>query len=420
MSLIVERAALPANPTELARRLAGRPGVVLARVAGGKQTVLACDPCAQSHSLDPEPALPRERRPLGQTPRWFGLVPYDALRALEGDLSSDRRAPAQLSQPFWLRYPAVARIGDAVEVIGESPGAVRDLLRNLSAPARASEVSLTLAEPAEPELEHLSRVRVALEHIARGEIYEVNLARRFSLRVRGFAWDLLAQIEGAGHMPHAFALDCDDLSVVAASPELCLSLDPGGRLLTSPIKGTRPRHEDPTEDARLAADLDRDPKERAELTMIVDVERNDLGRVAEVGSVRLCEPPRVVALPGIHHRVATVEAKLRPEVPRNELLLAMLPSGSVTGAPKRRAMQLIRELEPHRRGLYTGVVGLVSHDGGLELKMAIRTLSTHNGQGQYFTGGGIVADSIPQRELEETLWKAGRLLRLVTATSARN
>jgi anthranilate/para-aminobenzoate synthase component I len=314
----------------------------------------------------------------------------------------------------------VARIGETVEVIGESPGAVRDLLRNLAAPARASEVSLELAEPAEPELQHLVRVRAALEQIVRGEIYEVNLARRFSLRVRGLAWDLLAQLEGAGRMPHAFALESDDLSVVAASPELCLSLDAEGGLLTSPIKGTRPRHEDPTEDARLARDLDQDPKERAELTMIVDVERNDLGRVAEVGSVRLSVPPHVVALPGIHHRVATVEAKLRPELSRAELLSAVLPSGSVTGAPKRRAMQLIRELEPYRRGLYTGVVGFVAHDGGVELKMAIRTLSAVEGRGQYFTGGGIVADSVPEREVEETLWKAERLLRLLAATSARN
>jgi anthranilate/para-aminobenzoate synthase component I len=159
--------------------------------------------------------------------------------------------------------------------------------------------------------------------------------------------------------------------------------------------------------------LDADPKERAELTMILDVERNDLGRVARTGSVRVAEPPHVVRLPSVHHRLATLEAELRDGVSRAALLASFLPSGSVTGAPKRRAMQLIRELEPHRRGLYTGVFGCIGHDGGLELGMAIRTLVSRGGVGHYFTGGGIVADSVPEREVEETLWKAESVLALV-------
>jgi anthranilate/para-aminobenzoate synthase component I len=240
----------------------------------------------------------------------------------------------------------------------------------------------------------------------------VNLARRFSVVVQGSAIELLSAFERVGKVPHAFSLDYDELKVVAVSPELCLRLEPNGTLSTSPIKGTRPRHADPAEDARLARELDLDPKERAELTMIIDVERNDFGRIAELGSVRLSEPPHIVSLPGVHHRVASVEARVRPELRRAELLRAVLPSGSVTGAPKRRAMQLIRELEPHRRGLYTGAVGYVRHDGGLELKMAIRTLVARAGIGHYFSGGGIVADSVPEREVEETLWKAERLLAL--------
>jgi anthranilate/para-aminobenzoate synthase component I len=197
------------------------------------------------------------------------------------------------------------------------------------------------------------------------------------------------------------------------TPELCLRLEPDGRLSTRPIKGTRPRHPDAAEDARLARELDADPKERAELTMILDVERNDLGRIAEIGSVRLTEPPHVASLPGVHHRLATLEARQRRGVSRSEILATFLPSGSVTGAPKRRAMQLIAELEPHRRGLYTGVVGFVRHDGGLELSMAIRTVVAQNGVGHYFAGGGIVADSLPALEVEETLWKAQQVLRLL-------
>ncbi|MGC4088845.1 MAG: chorismate-binding protein [Polyangiaceae bacterium] len=238
-------------------------------------------------------------------------------------------------------------------------------------------------------------------------------ARRFELEVSGSAVDLLAAFERSGAMPHAFALDFQGTQVVAVTPELCLRLEADGSVLTSPIKGTRPRHSESAEDLRLARELDEDPKERAELTMIIDVERNDLGRVAETGSVQLCEPPHVVALPGIHHRVASVAARVAPDLGRAELLAAMLPSGSVTGAPKRRAMQLIAELEPHRRGLYTGALGYVRHDGGLELKMAIRTLCVRAGVGHDFAGGGIVADSIPEREVEETLWKAERLVSLL-------
>jgi anthranilate/para-aminobenzoate synthase component I len=273
------------------------------------------------------------------------------------------------------------------------------------------------AAPLEPGSLHASRIEHALQEIARGNVYEVNLARRFEMRVRGSASDLLREFEASGLMPHAFSLDFRGLSVVAVSPELCLRLDADGGVLTSPIKGTRPRHEDPTEDARLALELSKDPKECAELTMIIDVERNDLGRVAELGTVRLFAAPEVVALPSVHHRVASVSARVPPGLGRAELMQALLPSGSVTGAPKRRAMQLIRELEPHRRGLYTGVVGFVRHDGGLELKMAIRTLSVRDGIGHYFAGGGIVADSVPSREVEETLWKAERLLRLAHETA---
>jgi anthranilate/para-aminobenzoate synthase component I len=420
MGLILERSELPANPTELARRLADRSAVVLTRVDDGRVTYLACDPVAQSRALDPEPELVRAEHALGETPRWFGIVPYDALRELEGSQASDTRPPAELSEPLWLRYPAVARIGTTVDVIGESRGAVDALLRHLSSPARKSEVSLSLAAPTEPEALHLARIRRALAEIGRGVIYEVNLARRLELRVTGAAWDLLARLERGAGMPHAFALEAEGVSVVAVSPELCLALEPSGRVLTSPIKGTRPRHADPAEDARLARELEDDPKERAELTMIVDVERNDLGRVAELGSVRLVAAPHVVALPGIHHRLATVEARVPRELSRAELMRALLPSGSVTGAPKRRAMQLIAELEPHRRGLYTGVVGFVRHDGGLELKMAIRTLTSRAERGHYYTGGGIVADSVPEREVEETLWKAERILQLLAPPAAEN
>jgi anthranilate/para-aminobenzoate synthase component I len=203
--------------------------------------------------------------------------------------------------------------------------------------------------------------------------------------------------------------------VVATSPELFLgqAVEKADRLLwTSPIKGTRPRSTDPAADAALARELEEDPKEVAELTMIIDVERNDLGRLAIPGTVRLVRPPCVESHASVHHRVATIEARLAASVGRAELLRAMLPSGSVTGAPKVRAMEIIAELEAERRGLYTGAFGFLKHDGTLELGMAIRTLSIQGSRGEYFTGGGIVADSVPEREVEETLWKAADYLSL--------
>ena len=158
-------------------------------------------------------------------------------------------------------------------------------------------------------------------------------------------------------------------------------------------------------------ELDQDPKELAELTMIVDVERNDLGRVAIPGSVRVTSPPRVVTHRTVHHRVACVAARARPDVSRDDVLRALLPSGSVTGAPKVRAMEVIAALEPRRRGLYTGAIGHVAHDGSLTLSMAIRTAVLRGDEGEYWTGGGIVADSDPEREVEETRWKALQLQR---------
>jgi para-aminobenzoate synthetase component 1 len=184
-------------------------------------------------------------------------------------------------------------------------------------------------------------------------------------------------------------------------------------VVTRPIKGTRPRSADPRKDARLRGELDTSEKERAELAMIIDIERNDLGRLAVAGSVKLVEAPHVVSHPTVHHREAAIAAQLRPGVSRSELITTMMPSGSVTGAPKIAAMELIAELEATRRGLYTGALGYISRSGRLRLSMAIRVLTMSGGQAHYYTGGGIVADSDPAQELEETIWKAEQLRALV-------
>jgi anthranilate/para-aminobenzoate synthase component I len=299
-----------------------------------------------------------------------------------------------------------------VLVAGDHPLAVRELCALLcrrggtavDQPARLE----ALGED-DPPRAHIARVERALELIARGEIYQVNLARRLRFRASGSALGMLRMLGLRARPAYGAAFAMEGLDVASTSPELFLALDPDRRVWTAPIKGTRPRGRDAGHDGALARELDGDPKERAELTMVLDVERNDLGRVAVPGSVRLIDRPRVHTHSTVHHRAATLSARLRRDVSRTALLEAMLPSGSVTGAPKIRAMELIAELEASRRGLYTGALGFIRHDGGLRLAMAIRTLTARSGEGHYFVGGGIVADSDPERELEETRWKAVQL-----------
>lgn len=417
--LVFEQAlALDAAPLELARRLNDRPYLSLFWAKAGRIAYLASDPIAHSHALDPEPELRLandENAAERAFPRWVGLLPYECRRDLERAAHGASRAAPHVSEPHWLRYAAVAEISEAgVRVLGDDADAVDALAARLRGSSVApSPVALTpLGAFEEPEL-HRLRIRRALEHIRAGDLYVINLARRFDFRVRGSALNVLACLLERGRPPHSAAFAWGPLDVVAASPELFIKTDASGSIFTSPIKGTRPRGGNAERNAELARELDGDPKERAELTMVLDVERNDLARLARAGSVQLVAPPHVEAHGTVLHRVATLQAELRPEVTRSEILERMMPSGSVTGAPKVRAMDVIAELEAERRGLYTGAFGYLAHDGTLELGMAIRTLTVRDGQGHYFAGGGIVADSDPEREVQETLWKAEALLRLL-------
>jgi len=413
-----QRLTFTAAPLELARRLADRPYLSLFWAKQGQLAYLACDPIAHSHALDPEPEL---RLGHGvdssqcEVPRWVGLLPYECRRDLErGGHGASRDAP-HVVEPHWLRYAAVAEIGETgVRVLGDDAAAVAALAGRLGAPESSpGKVELApLGAFEDPEL-HRVRIRRALEHIRAGDLYQVNLARRFDLRVRGTALDVLARLLERGRPPYTAAFAWGPLDVIAVSPELFIKTNVSGSILTSPIKGTRPRGSDAERNTELARELDSDPKERAELTMVLDVERNDLARLARTGTVKLTVPPHVEAHGTVLHRVATIQAELRPELSRHELLEHMLPSGSVTGAPKVSAMDLIAELEAARRGLYTGAFGYLAHDGSLELGMVIRTLTVRDGQGHYFAGGGIVADSDPDREVQETLWKAEALLGLL-------
>lgn len=263
-------------------------------------------------------------------------------------------------------------------------------------------------------------LRRALEYIAAGDIYQVNLSQRFEAAWSHSGWELYQRLREASPARYGAFVRLDaGRAICSISPELFLSMR-SREVLTRPIKGTRPRGANAAEDARLAQELDASAKERAELTMIVDLERNDLGRVCDYGSVRVLSSGELERHPTVLHRVAAVTGRLHSRRGVRELLRAMFPGGSVTGAPKIRAMQIIEELEPTRRGPYCGAIGWIGADGDVEMNLAIRTALVDEARARawYQAGGGIVADSDPSKEYEETLAKAAAFFRAVGVTQA--
>lgn len=412
-SVVARRVELPPDPVELMRRLGSRSyPCMLWSADGSGNSYVTCDPIATSSALDPEPELelaPARASRWLSAPRWIGILPYESerLRCEGSSMASEARAEPLVASRVWCRYPAVAVVGRHVTLVGDDEQAVANLWRALREhpPGAVPAVEVTGVEVESPEL-HRHRIRVALEHILSGDIYQVNLARRLRLRTDASSVALLLQMTRQVRAPFAAALELPGhIGVACTSPELLLQTTRGGRAITIPIKGTRPRGSNAAEARRWKADLATDGKEHAELAMIIDVERNDLGRVSVAGSVQ-AETPVIVARSTVYHREALVSARLEPGLTRQALLEAMLPSGSVTGAPKLRAMEVIADLESERRGLYTGGLGYLAHDGSLKLAMAIRCLVTRRGWADYHVGGGIVAESDPEREVKETLWKA--------------
>ncbi len=268
--------------------------------------------------------------------------------------------------------------------------------------------------PSEPvanltKAEYLERVRRVRAYIEAGDVYQINLTQRFSTAYAGDPYALYRRLRAGSPAPFAAYLNGGDFQVASSSPERFLRIA-GREVETRPIKGTRPRGATPEEDRRLQAELLASAKDRAELLMIVDLERNDLGRVCESGSVQVEELNRLETHPTVHHLVATVRGRLRPECDALDAVRAAFPGGSITGAPKIRAMQIIEELEPSRRGVYTGAIGWLGFDGNCDLNIAIRTMLCRGGQAYYHVGGGIVWDSDPEAEFQETLDK-GRAMR---------
>jgi para-aminobenzoate synthetase component 1 len=263
-------------------------------------------------------------------------------------------------------------------------------------------------------------VRRVRDYIVAGDVYQVNLSQRFSLPLAGDPFDAYLRLRDRNPAPFAAHLSMPEACVLSASPERFLSFDPATRRVqTRPIKGTRPRGRTAAEDEALAAELLASVKDRAENVMIVDLERNDLGRVAAVGSVRVTELAALETFPTVFHLTSTVEAILPEDRDLVDLLLAAFPGGSITGAPKIRAMEIIDELEPAARAVYTGAIGYIGFDGTMDLNIAIRTIVAKDGVAWFQAGGGIVADSDPEMEYRETLHKAWALADAVSGGSRR-
>jgi para-aminobenzoate synthetase component 1 len=270
--------------------------------------------------------------------------------------------------------------------------------------------------------EFIGAVERAQRYIRSGDIYQVNLSHRLTANVVGVqasaclpnalerelqraGWEFFQKLAAVSPAPFAAYLDCGDFSLASSSPEQFLRLS-GSHIITRPIKGTRPRAADATRDAQLAYELQTSAKELAELVMITDLLRNDLGKICEYGSVHTPQLARLEKFAQVQHLVSTVEGRLRKDVTHFAALASTFPGGSITGAPKFRAMEIIDELEPISRGPYCGALGYLGFNRESQLSIGIRTAVCREGQVHFNVGAGIVADSVPAAEYEETLAKA--------------
>jgi len=249
-------------------------------------------------------------------------------------------------------------------------------------------------------------------YLKSGDCYQINLAQRFSAVASGDALGAYLTLRSLSPAPYSAFLNLPQVQILCASPECFLRVQ-NGKVETKPIKGTRPRSSDAKQDSQLAEELRNHPKDRAENLMIVDLLRNDLGKSCVPGSVRVPKLFEVESFANVHHLVSTVEGKLAEGRDALDVLRDCFPGGSVTGAPKLRAIQIIEQLEPHRRGIYCGAIGYVGFDGNMDSNIVIRTLVYANNEVRCWAGGGIVADSDEKAEYQETLDKASAMLRLL-------
>ncbi len=308
----------------------------------------------------------------------------------------------------WVAYEGDFTFGDFPEMLVFShreqawweTGQLSSQLRETHGTAEISPFT-----PATSREQFTAGVKRIKDWIAAGDIYQANLSQSFTATVSGDLFPLYVTLRDASPAPMAAYLKLAGHEILSSSPETFLKIS-GRGIETRPIKGTRPRFQDPDEDLRSAYELQTSAKEISELVMITDLLRNDLGQVCEFGSVEVAAMLQLETLAQVHHLVSTVTGTLRAEIDAPAALAACFPGGSITGAPKKRAMEIIRELENAPRGVYCGAIGWLGYNGESSLNIAIRTLVRMGDRITYQVGAGIVADSDPEKEYEETLHKA--------------
>ncbi|HEX5874916.1 MAG TPA: anthranilate synthase component I family protein [Pyrinomonadaceae bacterium] len=376
-----------------------------------------------------------------------GYVGYDAAHWFEPALRNDETQPLDggPTDAVWMFYRNVIafdRVKQRLEIVSivftEEAGGSRDKLRQLydEAVARTKQVEATIFEsgPLPPrsstpdDKSNVSLqsnwarrafedgVRQVKEHIAAGDCYQVVLSQRFSSKFAGDPLQIYRALRAINPSPYMFFLRLGDETVVGASPEMLVRCH-GQRLDYRPIAGTRKRGATETEDWMLSEDLKTDEKEIAEHMMLVDLGRNDLGRVSDYGSVKVEDLMRVERYSHVQHLETSLRSRLRDDLDRFDALASCFPAGTVTGAPKIRAMEIIRGLEPERRGIYAGSVLYMDYADNLDSCIAIRTIVLRDGQVFVQAGAGIVADSVPEHEYAETVNKARAMFRAIEMAS---
>ena len=364
---------------------------------------------------------------------FFGWLSYDTVREIES-LPSTTADDRELPRLQLARYTCLAawRAGEstlrvvATPRVGDDPDAAYD--RGVER-ARALAVAATDGDPAvgSPPVTgpvtftsscergaYADRVRRVKAYIRDGDTFQANVSHRLTAPAAVHPVEAFTALRDVNPAPYSGLVEFPGIDLVSASPELLLERD-DNRLRTEPIAGTRPRGSDDEADRRLEADLRDDEKERAEHAMLVDLERNDLGKVSEYGSVTVDEYRRIDRYSEVFHLVSTVSGRLRDEHGLGDAIGATFPGGTITGAPKPRTMEIIDEVERHRRGPYTGSMAAIGFDGRATLNIIIRTLVRHGDEYHLRVGGGIVHDSVPDLEYDETLAKARALINAVDA-----
>lgn len=353
---------------------------------------------------------------------WFLYCGYELLHELEPSVKAGMQG-ADFPLAWLSRIPAALLVdreknqGWCMAEVG-SEGYLAEMQHDLAValPFQPGEIEVAELEEEDPQrfLDGVSRIK---QYIHDGDVFQVNLARRWQAQLqRGSAAALYAVLRERNPAPFAGIADFGDCQIISSSPERLAQVH-DGVIETRPIAGTHPRASSPEEDARLRQALISSAKERAEHIMLVDLERNDLGRICQPGSVQVNELMAVASYTHVHHIESGVRGRLRPEATPGQVLRALFPGGTITGCPKVRTMQIIAELEASPRGAYTGSMGYLNHDGGMDLNILIRTFMLQGRQLSFKAGAGIVADSDPLRELAETRAKAKGLLRALGTAS---